>query len=163
MNEKIRSISAIWKSDNMMPVEKCTEKVLNFLMILSDYEKDLFGTWYEKGNSKKEALEKKVELNKDYIRKALEENWDKKFNDLGARISFWSGNADDTKSSEISFRVGAFGDKSFNKNSCVITLPQEYQSCKSERISSDLIDLMKEYWSPDKMLINGEIIEDTIT
>ncbi|MEM8939142.1 MAG: Imm52 family immunity protein, partial [Bacteroidota bacterium] len=135
-----RSISAIWKSKKKS-VEECTELVLNFLLHLKDYDYNLFGVWYEKGNSKKKALEKKVELSIGYIQSALKKNWDKKFDDLGARISYWTGNEDEDKSSSISFNVGAYGDKSFNKNSCVINLPQEYKA--NEKDNSLLFQFSK--------------------
>jgi hypothetical protein len=155
MSKKIQSISAIWYSDKKESVEVCTFKVLCFLEILKNYDNSLFATWYEKGNSKKEALMKKVEFTSVYIKNALEKKWDKKFDDLGSRVSFWSGNIDENSSSEISFKVGAYGSKSFNTNSCVITLPT-YANSIYEKQFIELIEVFKNYWIPDIILVNGE-------
>lgn len=160
MNRKINSISAIWYSNDKTKIEECTDRVLKFLILLKDYNSHLFGTWFEKANTKKEALEKKVEFNPAYIKDALDKKWDRKFDDIGSRISFWTGNTDENGSSEISFKVGGYGHKSFNKNSCVLTLPVNQSSEDKDRYI-ELVELFKSYWNPNKLLVNGEAVEDT--
>lgn len=157
MKEKINSISAIWWSDKKT-VEECANRVYDFFLLLKDYN-DLFDRWFEKGYSKKEALKNEISIEQDYFYKDLNRKWDKKFDDLGARVSYWTGHDEETKSAEIAFSIGAYGDKSFNKNSCVITLPEEYDDGNQSE-HQGLIKLMKDYWKPDKLLINGETIEN---
>ena len=160
MSKKIDSISAIWYSDDKALIENCTDRVLKFLILLKDHNNHLFGAWYEKANTKKEALENKVELNPAYIKDALHKKWDKKFDDIGSHISFWTGNTDEDNSSEISFKVGGYGRKSFNKNSCVLSLPIN-QNYEDKNQCTELVELFINYWNPDKILVNGEEIEDT--
>ncbi|MBM6498163.1 Imm52 family immunity protein [Flavobacterium macrobrachii] len=155
MEKKVESISAIWLSKEKTTIEQCSKKVYDFLLLLRVYNNDLFGHWYEKGNSKKEAINNQVDFNQDYFKRDLEKKWDKKFEDLGARISYWSGNKNDSESAQINFNIGAYGDKSFNKNSCILTLPENDKFFSSAKEIDDLINLMKNYWKPNKMLING--------
>lgn len=158
MRERFNSISAIWKSDKKS-VEECSKSVCDFLLLLKNHNENLFGKWYEKSRSKKKALENQIEIEQDHFYEALKKNWDKKFTDLGARISYWTGHKDEDQAGEISFNIGAYGEKSFNKNSCVITLPEKYNYYEHEENKEALMKLMLDYWKPDKVLINGEIIE----
>ena len=138
MKDKINSISAIWIS-NPKTLEDCSHLVLDFLLLLRKFNSNLFGQWFEKGASRKKSLESEVVLNADYIGAIIEKKWDKKFNDLGSRISFWTGHLNESFASEISIRIGAYGEKPYNRNSCILTLPDEYCDCQSLRVTKDLI------------------------
>ena len=158
MNDKISSISVIWRTPDRKPIEECAKMAYDFLWLLKNYDACLFGTWYEKGNSKKKALENEVVLSAEYLYNALEKNWDKKFPESGSRISYWTGH-EEGQSGAISFNLGAFGNKSFNKNTCVLNLPYEGDFCTNK--AKGLIALMSNYWKPDRVLVNGEEAEDT--
>ncbi|HET8885634.1 MAG TPA: Imm52 family immunity protein [Salinimicrobium sp.] len=163
MEKRINSISAIWKSNKKTSVEECSKNILEFLLLLKNHNEKMFSQWYEKGRSKEEALEKKINLEQAYFKNALNRKWDKKFEDLGVRVSYWTGDADENKSAEISFNLGAYGNKPFNKNLCVITLPEENEYYNSEANKESLIRLVVDYWKPDKVLINGDAIENLNT
>jgi hypothetical protein len=160
MNKNFNSISAIWQSDKKS-IEECSKKVYDFLILLKEQNNLLFGAWYKKSTSKKKSLENKIEISIDYFQKDLEKKMDKKFPDLGARISYWTGQENENKASDISFNICAYGSKPFNKNSCVITLPKASDFYNSEENKELLIKLMLSYWKPDKLLINGEKMENT--
>jgi hypothetical protein len=101
------SISAFWKS-NKMGVEQCSELVFGFLILLKEHNSTLFSHWYKKGRSKKDAVKDEIVLEQLFLNKGISENWDKLFNNLGARISYWTG---DIGPPDISFQIGVYGDR----------------------------------------------------
>ncbi|WP_421977668.1 Imm52 family immunity protein [Roseivirga seohaensis] len=156
MDKQVGSVSAIWMSDQKTTISECSKKVLSFLELLKQHNPDLFGRWYEKGRSKKDALKKEVKLDEMYFYGNLSKNWDKKFDDLGARISYWNGHEDESESASIGFTIGAYGIKSFNKNSCVVSLPKGSDFYRSKENQDALISLFDNYWSPNRLLVDGE-------
>ena len=160
MNDKISSISAIWRTPDQKSAEEYAKLAYDFLLLLKDYDACLFGTWYEKSNSRKKALQNKVLLSVKYLSDALEKERDKKFPEFGSIISYWTGH-EEGQSGAISFNLGAFGSKSFNNNTCVLNLPYEGDFCSIK--ATGLIQLMNNYWKPDKILVNGEEVENIIS
>ena len=156
MKERFRSISAIWMEKEKKTIKECAKSVYDFLILLKAHNSDLFALWYEKGYSKKEALRKKLDINEDYFFKDLEKNKNKKHHDLGTTVSYWTGNENEGLSAAISFTIGGYGDKSFNKNSCVINLPSEGKYYELPENQESLKNLVVEYWKPDSILVNGE-------
>lgn len=153
MNEKIESISAFWFCDKKTPIEESAILITNFLLKLKDNNK-IFYEWYEKAYSQKEALKNKVVLEKDYFEKTLKKEYRKVDETLGTYISYWTGNTTEGNSANISFNLGGYGEKSFNKNSCVISLPQN-DSLYNQEEREQLLKLMIEYWKPSQLRING--------
>lgn len=143
-------------SNEKVTLEECSEKVFAFLILLKKHNPDLFSNWYQKGKSKKDALLREVSLDETYFYDDISKNWDKKFDDLGARVSYWTGHQESGKSASISFNIGAYGTKSFNRNSCVVSLPKENVFYDLRENQEALMSLFDNYWKPDKILVNGE-------
>ncbi len=145
-------------SNERATIEECSEKVLAFLTLLKKHNPHLFSKWYQKGKSKKDALLREVSLDEKYVYDDILKNWDKKFDDLGARLSYWTGDQDGNKSVSISFNIGAYGTKTFNRNSCVLSLPKgnEYYDLRDNQEA--LISLFDNFWKPGKLLVDGEEI-----
>lgn len=158
MKEQLKSMSAIWWNYNRVASNENAIKVYDFLSLLKEHNKDLFGDWYELGTSKKNAMLNKVHLTAENIRDKLDKNWDKKFDDLGTGVSFWTGHDDDDLSASISFKLGGYGRKPFNKNSCVLNLPNTSPFYESLENQNALKNLLVKFWHPDKILINGEAV-----
>jgi hypothetical protein len=156
MHNKFKSISALWGQNNRISAEEGAKQIYQFLLLLKSHNEDLFANWYEGGYSKREAMEKKIDLTQEYIRKAVEKNWNRKFDDLGSRISYWTGHEDDDLSGSISFSVGGYGNKPFNRSSCVISLPIQSPYYEIKENQRALIKLLIDFWKPDTALINGE-------
>ena len=161
---KIESISAIWGDEHKTVVE-CAERIHDFMLLLKEHNPQLFSEWYEQATSLKEALELKIEITQEYFYKQVEKNWDKKKSHLGTRVALWTGNEEDGYSGEVSFSLGKHPNNPNLKNACVVSLPikgqwAEYYNDSKNSIA--LIYLMKEFWKPDFLKVNGERIEGII-
>ncbi len=156
MKNKVVSISAIWKPNKQESIEECAKNTLDFLLLLQGFDVAIFSTWFEKSSSPICALENRLKFDLDYLIKAFQKKYDERFPAAGSRISFWTGDTNE-KSSAISFNLGSFGEKSFNKNICVIDLPSENDF--DDKKIKKLMDLVSNYWKPDKLLINGQLVE----
>lgn len=156
MKERFRSISAIWIEKDKKAIKECAKNIYDFLILLKAHNPDLFASWYEKGYSKKEAMKRKIDITEEQFSKDLGKNKNKKHDDLGTTISYWTGNENEELSAAISFTIGGYGDKSFNKNSCVINLPSEGKYYEIPENQESLKNLLVQYWKPDSALINGE-------
>ena len=162
--ELFKSVSAIWGDEHKSEAE-CAERIYDFMQLLKAHNPELFGQWYEQAMSLKDALERKVETTQEYFYKKVEKNWDKKFPDLGSRVALWTGNKKDGYSAEVSFSLGKHPNNPNLKNSCVVRLPRkgewaEYYSKSKNRIS--LMHLMRDFWTPNYLLVNGEQIEEIV-
>lgn len=161
MKDNFESISAIWQ-DGQKSVAECAELIYDFLILLNKHNSDLFSELYKKGYTKENASNR-VELSQEYLYKIVEKKWDKKFPHLGCRISFWNGMEDDDTTADISFSLGAYGDKPHIKSVCVLSLPnkgKQFEFYKEKSNQNSLIKLMKGYWHPKKILVNGDLMEE---
>lgn len=126
-----------------------TDKVLLFLESLKKIDESLFSSWYEQGWSKKEALEKKVVFEKEFIQKVIEKAWDKKFPELGSHFTFWSGKDSNLYGAQISFRIGLISKNKYLNNIVNVSLPtsKELRTDKNDPKIENIIKLIKETWN----------------
>jgi hypothetical protein len=122
MGKKIKTIRYVI-SKSTEGVDIITDKILYFLDSLRNIEEQWFSNWYEKGWSKKDALKKKAEFNKEYLKTVVEKNWDKKFPNLGTNISFWSGADKDEECFSIGFLLGKTIENNNLRNIITISFP----------------------------------------
>lgn len=158
MEQIIESISAIWGDEYKSEIE-CFCRVLNFLLLLKNNENLLFGMWYEKASSKKKALEKKVELNLEYIQRLVTKKWDKQFTDISTKFSLWTGHEMGELSAQTRFCLGLHANQPGLYNTCVNKLPRHGERMKfyqKDENKNKLISIATEFWLPDKILINGK-------
>ncbi len=156
MSNKLESMSAFWWRKRQPSVEESVESIYEFLLLLKRHNPDLFAFWYESAYSKEKAMEQKVDITPEYIRKKLHKNKDKLFDDLGSSMSLWTGHGDDDLAGSINFRIGGYGEKPFNKNSCVLSLPAKSDFYELSENRENLYKLMLGYWHPNEILVNGE-------
>jgi len=134
------------KEENIIEL---TDKVLLFIESLKKIDENLFFNWYEQGWSKKEALEKKVVFEKEFIQKVIEKAWDKKFPELGSNFTFWSGKDSNLYGAQISFRVGLISKNKYLTNIVNVSLPtsEELRIDKNDPKIKNILKLIKEIWN----------------
>lgn len=130
-------------------IDNLADKVLFFLESLKQIDEDLFSNWFEQGWSKKEALEKKVVFEKEFIQKVIEKSWDKKFPELGSYFTFWSGEDSNLYGAQLSFKIGLISDNKNLKNRVIVSLPtsEELRIDKNDPKIENILKLIKEIWS----------------
>jgi len=118
-------------------------KVLRFLNGLKIIDELEFSNWYEQGWSKKEALSKKVILEEEYLISVINDNWDKKFPELGTLFSFWTGKDDNEVNSVVSFTLGTTSKNPNLKGKVLLKFPNE--TFNEEKVKK-IISLLQEIW-----------------
>jgi hypothetical protein len=128
-------------------VKEIAEKVLLFLEGLKSINNLEFSNWFQQGWSKKEALEKKILFEKDYLFQVIEKEWDKKFPELGASFILWTGKNDDLFNSMLIFGLGVSSKNVKITNIVTLKFPsiENAPSIDEETIKS-IINLFKEIW-----------------
>ena len=145
-------LGAYWdaRADSL---EKCTEDAARFLARLAEID-PLLASWYERGRSRKDALERKVDIldaqklqglllagrnRRDVDREVIDE--------LGCKLSLWNGADEEEAEATVSIHCGAYSARI--GNSVIIDLP--YQSESSEWVgkASSLLALTAEVWQPN--------------
>lgn len=155
MLERIESISAIWVEKHKVGLEECSKRIELFLQLLKKHNPLLFESWYEKGGIVKRATENKVDVNQNYFLNELQKI-KRRYDDVGITVSYWTGRTMDVLSASISFTIGGYGEKSFNRNSCVLNLPIGSAFYDQQQHRESLYKLIVDYWHPNEILINGE-------
>ncbi len=130
-------------------IESLTNKVLNTLIKLQEIDGIRFNKWYEQSWTKKNALKSEVKFEFIYLSNLINNEWDKKFQDLGSDFSFWSGNNNELDNSKINFRIGLISDNKYLDNNISITLPksEEFKIYEDDKIVYKIGELLKEIWS----------------
>jgi|SRR5690348_8259097 len=152
-NNLIRNIQGV-PPKKEETVELIADKIVNFLNGLHEIDPQLFNDWYEQAGSKKEALQKKVLINTEFIQGVVRKEWDKKFPELGSGFSFWSGK-DDLEDVVLTFGVG-MTTKNKNINNVInIKLPfdKTLRLKKDDEKVSQIVELIKRCWNPVTMEI----------
>ncbi len=161
-------VGAYWGS-RKETLNEVAEKTTIMLARLSELNSH-YSTWYELGMSRKNALEKKVLNNTEYIKKLYQQNIRKgEIDSLGYTthsfsLGLWTGHAD-YESSSISLSAGGVFNSKGISNRCVIKIPYEgeMRDCllKFEKAMS-LINILIEIWNPDYALFSSHYLADKI-
>ncbi|HEV7621009.1 MAG TPA: Imm52 family immunity protein [Flavisolibacter sp.] len=142
-------------------------KTLSFMHELVKLDEQFFN-WYEQGYTKKEALSKKIIIDKEYIEKLYKKSVKKNdlgsdgFSKIGYSIDLWSGHQEEYSSS-LSINCG-HSSKYFS-NCCVITMPSDGR--QKERLLSlvkqkELFDLLIKSWNPDNIILSSNRLKNEI-
>ncbi|MDI9866328.1 hypothetical protein QM480_18455 [Flectobacillus sp. DC10W] len=127
--------------------EIISEKVFSFLHGLRNINESIFSDWFQQGWSKKEALSKKVDIEKNYLLSVVNKNWDKKFPELGTKFSLWTGKDNDLFNCISTFSLGKTTKNSNIRNIVTLVVPkQENVPDIGENEIQSIISLMKEIW-----------------
>ena len=159
-------IGAYWKNRKEF-LENIISPALQTLKGLSELDEQ-FSNLYELGNSRKQALENKVLLTTENIKKLYQEGVKKNdldqegYNKIGYSFSVWTGQ-EDGKSSKISFRAGTSSERLGNV--CLIKLP--YEGAAQDRLLrldkvKGIMKLIIQNWDPDTMILKSGKLSDTL-
>lgn len=134
--------------------EVISEEIFTFLMGLKNIDAEVFTEWFQQGRSKKEALSKKVCIDKTYIQEVVNKHWDNKFPELGTHFSFWTGKDDDLFNSLISFLLGMTTKNKNLSNIVTLKIPKQENapSIDGEKIQA-IVSLMKKIWGNQRFEI----------
>ena len=148
MNESTISIDyflgAYWKA-RKESIDECAERLLLFFAALSTCE-EILSTWYEKGRSQKQAMQKRVDIrSRDYMLNLLERGRHRRdiprtvIEDLGFRIGVWNGADKIEKEAGLSITCGSYNPNPNLGNAVVLNLPRELGDlCQSKRMAAVL-------------------------
>jgi hypothetical protein len=167
MNE-LYMIGAYWgsKAETLFQVR---DKVLLTLQRIASVDEQ-FLTWYERGRSRKQALETKVDLTSEYIeglcRKAIKKGeLDNQFYAKnGFVFGLWTGHRDD-ESGSISFSVGDSFTVQGLSNSCYIDIPSEgsaYNRLIRLATAKQLLAILVDIWKPDYAIFTSVGVRDEL-
>lgn len=127
--------------------EEIAKQILKFLNGLKSIDEVAFSEWFEQGGSKKEAQSNKVPFEEEYLLNNVNKNWDKKFPELGTRVSFWNGKDNDTCSSLVSFNLGKFTKNPNLSANVRIEIPIEVNApTLNEEKVKEIVALMQDIW-----------------
>jgi hypothetical protein len=137
------------------------DKTMSFLEKLSKIDIQ-FANWYQLGYTKREALQRKVNLDQNYISNLYRSRIKKNdldedgFSKIGFSIDLWTGHEEDFSSS-LAINCG-HSSKNF-KNSCVINIPIEGEA-KDRLLSIDkqkeIFHLLIDEWHPQNIIVNSK-------
>jgi hypothetical protein len=144
-------------------------KVLQTLQRLAKIDEQ-FLNWYERGMSRKQALEKKVSLDADTIeaicRKAVQKGEldERGYAKNGVVFGLWTGHRNDAESS-ISFIAGDVFVIPNLCNNCVISIPFEgaarVRLLQAEK-AKEIITSLAEIWEPDYAVLSSHSLRDKL-
>ena len=161
-------IGAYWAS-RAEPLLQIVNEILLTIKRLSEVDEQ-FSDWYEKGFSRKQALEKKVILNNETIERLCLQTVkrgelnEKGFAKMGFLFSLWTGHSEG-ESSTISFSVGGSYNNVNLSNSVVIKMP--FEGAARERLlhiekAKKIIALLVDIWHPDYAVLTSHELGDKL-
>lgn len=156
---------AYWRARKESP-EECGRRAEVFLTALSKVDPS-FSQWFKQGNSRKEALKHRIELDRASLEKMFRRGMDRVVEELGFRISGWTG-GDDYEAS--SFFITCGGHSEHVRNVCLIHLPSQgsgHLGPIGERVLTavvltELVRAMAVAWEPDHAVANSSELSDLI-
>lgn len=139
--------------------EELAVRVLNTLSGLYKIDENLFTNWKEQSWSKKEAKTKNVEFTKDSILSIIQNEWDKKFPELGCNFSFWSGKDNDFENFVLSFSIGKTTCQKSLYNIINLSFPfsKDLQLYSQDKKLASIIKLFKNTWNPTSIKIEKTV------
>ncbi len=133
-------------------LKKCTEDARRFFAGLAEID-PLLAHWYQRGQSRKDALKRKVDTfdiqklqdllrkgrnRRDVGREVIEE--------LGFTLSFWNGAGEEEAEASVRVHCGAYGE--WVGNNVSVDLPYQSEDLKWVGNASSLLALVAEIWRP---------------
>ena len=122
------TLCAYWW-DRKESVEQCANRVLRCLRDMGQCDPAL-ARWFRKGRSRKEALQREVQITYDTVKELLLHGRNRRdigaevIEDLGFNIGLWNG-GDDCQSVGFGVTCGGYAGNPAIWNRCVVDLPSE--------------------------------------
>jgi hypothetical protein len=145
---------AYWGARKESP-EECGRRAEVMFTALRTVAPD-FSRWLKQGRSRKEALEHPIETDRATLTKMFRRGKDRVFEDLGFRLSGWTG-AGDYEASSFLIRAGIYAEERI-VNACVFDLPNagpdDRHAANAERVLtatnlSGMVRAMAVAWEPE--------------
>jgi hypothetical protein len=161
-------IGAYWGS-RKESLQQIAGKTFQTLQVLSEIDEQFF-KWYDTGMSRKQALQNKLEIDEETIKKIalkrvkkgeMDENG---FAVNGFLFSLWTGHIDE-ESSSITFAVGNTFNTDNITNSCVISIP--FEGAARERLlhiekAKKIIAVLVDIWAPDYSVLTSQSLNNKL-
>lgn len=155
--KKFISIGAYWYS-RKASLRESTKLLFDFFNRLNDLHPYFPETWYKKGKTKENALKKRIELTYESVKKLFSGNGnDDSYPQISFYTELWNGAEKDEEIISLSVSIGSNESKRF-ANYCLIELPYKgelFEFYRNEKNQNDLINLLKDHWNPEWVLIDN--------
>jgi hypothetical protein len=157
---KERLFIGIYWNARKQHIDDCANQASQFLVKLHDFDQSSFSSWFGKGWSKEEALQKVIDITdivqvKNFLLERTKED-EKEFSKIGYLASFWNGK-DGLEGMSISFSVGSYSE--FLTNNCLINFPftgSTFETYKNKRNMYALGQFLIDFWEPNWIRINDK-------
>ena len=159
-------IGAYWKNRKQL-LDNIINPTVQTLKELGEIDEQ-FLNLYELGNSRKQALENKVSVSSESIKKLYQKRSKKNdfdqngYSKIGYRLSLWTGHTD-YESSAISFNAGS--SSTLLTDLCLINIPTE-GTAKNRLLQFDkvkeIINLLIQKWNPDIIVLNSRELSNAL-
>jgi len=147
----------VYWGDRREGLDACAGRLSEYLAQLRECDV-IFRQWFELGYSRKQALEKPVEIEISYLRGLLDQGRHRTdigqhpIEDLGFHVSIWNGLSDSDGSTVFSTSCGSFSEHPGILNSCVLTLPDNGEN--ADRVLNyntlqRILSVAVRAWEPD--------------
>ncbi|NVM64709.1 hypothetical protein FHW88_002998 [Mucilaginibacter sp. SG538B] len=159
-------IGAYWK-DRKQLLDSVIDPTVQTLKRLCEIDEH-FLNLYELGMSRKQALECRVSLSPEYIKKLYQGGLKKNdldqngYSKIGYRLSLWTGHKDG-EASNVSFGVGKSSERL--SNVCLIEMPAEGPARDRLLTLAKVKQIMKvliENWQPDVVVLNSKELSNAL-
>jgi hypothetical protein len=149
--KNFESISILWgaRSEDL---EIVSEKIFNSLHYIGNRIPHVFHKWYELGYSKEESIKKNVFIDIENLKEILDNNTDRKYPNLGTRISLWNGATNAENEASFSAKLNSNSPKV--KNNFVLRFPKINRVDIVEIVA--IIDFLFATFNGESIRINGE-------
>ena len=160
-------VGAYWgpREDSL---DQCADRALRWFSRLREIDA-AFATWFELGSSRRQALSRPVEPDRQTITELLNRGRNRKdggnravIPELGFRIDLWNG-GDDEESVKLSAACGAYTLTA--PNNCILRLPRSGSVAdRFLRVSAlwELVSATIACWEPDHAVVTSRRISDLL-
>ncbi|MEM6342681.1 MAG: Imm52 family immunity protein [Bacteroidota bacterium] len=155
---KFTSLVAHW-GQRREDIKIVSQRIVDFLGHLKQIQPDVFGQWYYSGMSREESLERIMDITVKNVMHELTASKEERFDNLPLSFGGWNGADTEEGAASMSFAMNGLVD--FAKNNCVLRLPYggSHRDFFLKKENQDrLIELMKETWNPDYIMVDREKI-----
>lgn len=139
---------AYWHIRKETP-EECGRRAESFFSALSSVDPS-FSRWFKLGNSRKQALQHRIETSHTTLEKMFRRGKDRLFEDLGFRLSGWNGESSDDDACAFHIKCGGHAKEVGNR--CLFQLPHVGPNAErvlTAPVLTALVRAMAMAWDPD--------------
>lgn len=158
-------LGAYW-SARKESIEQCADRAFSFFQELTACD-PLLAVWYEKGYSRKKALQKRANVeNRNYLLKLLNHGRNRDMDrvvieELGFSFGLWNGGPEG-KDASISVGCGLHPEPKIKlKNTVTLNLPEDLGELKQAERMSAVLAAVARAWEPEWACVTSEQAMET--